>query len=656
MAAPMAAAKGGGVRRDTPGETQASPGRGLTAPPAEGEVSGRRERLDPPGELMDPSGERLDLPGELLDLPGELLELILCSGDLGHTDIISVMCTCRRLREVCAARGQVWRRQLGHRWPSMMKHCSHADSVDWLEKYKLRHNAGIEAQRIVSSFCKRFFSERVPCDGFSDIEALDYPAHFFEDELMTILDIESGKCLTLKYYAKKLLYFMRQQAIIRSMKAFLQRPTDQQALLEGAVLIDQYCNPLTDVCLGSVQAQLEAILTSVNAVLRVRNSRHPSLSQQAAAGGAFHIEDVELQGQALDALNHVLFVQLKFKGNEEDYYNSLNSYIHQVLIRKTGIPISLSVLYLTLAERLGVRLEPVNFPSHFLLRWCQGQEGSDISDYVYVDAFGAGRHLTVKECECLIGHHVTEEFYGTVSTKDVMQRMVGNLLNLGKRESRDQCYMLLRDSLDLYLAMYPDNVQHLLLQARLYFHLGIWPEKVLDILQHIQVLDPSQHGAVGYLVQHTLEHIERKKQGYGPKVKLRSEEQEVHYSIGLIMRHKRYHYSCVVYGWDPVCMMGTDWIRNMGVHNLPHGAKQPFYNVLVEDGSCRYGAQENLEHHPAPAEILHPEIGLYFSEFAVTHYLGNEELQIRYPEDTEATVSTIQKIAAGQTVDPQNES
>jgi len=47
------------------------------------------------------------------------------------------------------------------------------------------------------------------------------------------------------------------------------------------------------------------------------------------------------------------------------------------------------------------------------------------------------------------------------------------------RESTDQSYQLLRDSLDLYLAMYPDNVQHLMLQARLYFHLGIWPEKVL---------------------------------------------------------------------------------------------------------------------------------------------------------------------------------
>ncbi len=45
----------------------------------------------------------------------------------------------------------------------------------------------------------------------------------------------------------------------------------------------------------------------------------------------------------------------------------------QVLLRRTGIPISLSVLYMTLARKLGVPLEPVNFPNHFLLRWCQNQ-------------------------------------------------------------------------------------------------------------------------------------------------------------------------------------------------------------------------------------------------------------------------------------------
>ncbi|XP_042699124.2 F-box only protein 21 isoform X2 [Chrysemys picta bellii] len=532
----------------------------------------------------------------LTDLPGELLELILCSGVLSAADIGRVSCTCRRLRDVCQARGKVWRERFRLRWPSLLKYYSHTDNVNWLKEYKARHNAGLETRRIVASFSKRFFSEHVPCDGFSDLETLGCPGHFFEDELMSILNMEGRKCLTWKYYAKKILYFLRQQNILKNLKAYLERPGDQLSFLEGEVLI---------------------------------------------------VSDVEFQRQVLDAVNCVLYEQLKYKGNEMDYYNSLNSYIHQVLIRRTGIPISLSVLYLTIARQLGVRLEPVNFPSHFLLRWCQGKEGStDIFDYIYIDAFGKGKQLTVKECEYLIGHHVTEEFYGVVTSKEVLQRMVGNLLNLGKRESTDQSYQLLRDSLDLYLAMYPDNVQHLMLQARLYFHLGIWPEKVLDILQHVQVLDPSQHGAVGYLVQHTLEHIERRKEEVGPEVKHHSEEKhkDICFSIGLIMKHKRYGYNCVIYGWDPTCMMGQEWMRNMNVHSLPHGPHQPFYNVLVEDGSCIYAAQENLEYNLEPHEIPHPDVGRYFSEFTGTHYLANKELEIRYPEDLELSCATVQKI------------
>ncbi|PIO32251.1 hypothetical protein AB205_0047930 [Aquarana catesbeiana] len=121
-----------------------------------------------------------------------------------------------------------------------------------------------------------------------------------------------------------------------------------------------------------------------------------------------------------------------------------------------------------------------------MLRWCQGTRGSSfVTDYVFVDAFGSGKYRTAKECEYLIGQPVTEEFFAAVNTKEVLQRMVGNLLNLGKRESKDRSFMLLRVSLDLYLAMYPDSVQHLLLQARLYFHLGIWPEKVKNQRQRI---------------------------------------------------------------------------------------------------------------------------------------------------------------------------
>ncbi|XP_069816848.1 F-box only protein 21 isoform X1 [Dendropsophus ebraccatus] len=599
------------------------------SPGAGGGGAGSAESSESPGDE-----HRVLCPG-LLSLPGELLELVLCSGDLDHKDIVSVTCSCRRLRDVCAARGKVWRRQLYARWPSIIKYYNYLDLLDWREEFKSRYMAGIEAQRIVATFSKTLIIEhRMPCEGFNDLDTSGYPVHFIEDELLLILKSENGKCLTQKYCAKKILYFMRQEATICKLKEFLQRPVDKQDFLEGAVLIDQYCNPLEDISLENIQVQIEDLIRRVKVYLNAKNSRHPSLSLQA--GDSSYIEDLTLQGQALAALNHVLFTEMKFKGNVADFYNPLNSYIHQVLINRTGIPISLSVLYLTLAKRLGVFLEPVNFPHHFMLRWCQGdQGGSNITDYVYVDAFGYGKCLTVKECEYMIGQHVTEEFYAAVSTKEVLQRMVGNLLNLGKRERKDRSFMLLRVSLDLYLAMYPDSVQHLLLQARLYFHLGIWPEKVLDILQNIQALDPSQHGAVAYLVQHTLEHIERRKEDSGPNVKLRSSEKDVCYTVGLIVRHRRYDYRGVIFGWDPVCMMPPDWIENLSVHQLPQGANQPFYSILLDDGSCSYVAQENLEPHPEPGPIQHPDIALYFSEFAGDHYIANKELQLQYPEDTD---------------------
>ncbi|MGH0143174.1 UNVERIFIED_CONTAM: hypothetical protein FKN15_077906 [Acipenser sinensis] len=460
----------------------------------------------------------------------------------------------------------------------------------------------------------------------------------------------------------------------------------------GAVLIDQYCNPLAEISLESISAQLEEITAKIKKTLQMRNPTHPSLrvadedledlvlQRQVVCAlnsvlyeqlqykgnesdyynplnsylhqfGAHppalvcpaglctdeDLEDLVLQRQVVCALNSVLYEQLQYKGNESDYYNPLNSYLHQVLTRRTGIPISLSVLYLTLAKKLGVKLEPVNFPNHFLLRWCQRSErSSDIYDYVYIDAFGKGKQLTAKECEYLIGHQVTSDYYSAVSTEEMLLRMVGNLLNIGKRgEGSEKSYQLLRDSLDLYLTINPDNVQYLLLQARLYFHLGIWPEKVLDILQHIQALDPSQHGAVGYLVQHTLEHIQHKSHPAEPEVKRRSDQENREVQSG---------YNCVVYGWDAKCTMGLEWITTMRVHQLPNGPNQPFYNVLVPDGTSRYAAQDNLELHPSPLEISHPEVGRYFSEFRDSHYTANEQLQICYPEDLAHTTRITQEL------------
>ena len=72
--------------------------------------------------------------------------------------------------------------------------------------------------------------------------------------------------------------------------------------------------------------------------------------------------------QRVAALNEFLFDELGFSGNTEAYYDPRNSYLNEVMERKTGIPITLSVLYMALGRRVGLPLEGVSFPGHFLVR------------------------------------------------------------------------------------------------------------------------------------------------------------------------------------------------------------------------------------------------------------------------------------------------
>ena len=125
-------------------------------------------------------------------------------------------------------------------------------------------------------------------------------------------------------------------------------------------------------------------------------------------------------------MNRVLFHEYGFHGNVENYTDPRNSFIDQVLKRRTGIPISLSVVYLLVAERLGIELEPVGLPGHFIV----GCFADDLP--FFIDAFDRGVFRDADEIfELLRANNIVPKQSDLAPTpiREVLCRSCRNLVN-----------------------------------------------------------------------------------------------------------------------------------------------------------------------------------------------------------------------------------
>jgi regulator of sirC expression with transglutaminase-like and TPR domain len=132
-------------------------------------------------------------------------------------------------------------------------------------------------------------------------------------------------------------------------------------------------------------------------------------------------------GTTLRQINWVLFIEEGYAGNQENYFDPRNSYLNEVIDRKTGIPISLSILYWSLADRLGVGLSAANLPAHFMLRI------DDADRPLYVDPFNGGEILDLDACERRLSQitggvvRLAESQIAPCSFRAVVARMLRNL-------------------------------------------------------------------------------------------------------------------------------------------------------------------------------------------------------------------------------------
>jgi regulator of sirC expression with transglutaminase-like and TPR domain len=178
-------------------------------------------------------------------------------------------------------------------------------------------------------------------------------------------------------------------------------PDGQMDLERGAFLIARYAYPSLDV--PAYRHQLDEMAQEV------RDRIGPRASGE----------------ETVKTLNRYLFTEQGFKGNTKNYYELENSYLNRVIDRRTGIPISLSVVYLLIGKRLGLPVHGIGMPGHFLVKYESDRYK------IFIDCFNGGALLTEKNCQRFLteaGYGCDDKYLQHSSVRAILSRMIKNLL------------------------------------------------------------------------------------------------------------------------------------------------------------------------------------------------------------------------------------
>ena len=195
--------------------------------------------------------------------------------------------------------------------------------------------------------------------------------------------------------------------------------------------------------------------------------------------------------KVIKTINQHLFDTLGFRGNKHNYYDPDNSFLHQVLERKLGIPISLSVVYLAIAQRLNFPMVGVGMPGHFLIR----PEFEEVG--IFVDPFNRGEILFEADCQKRLDENYQQQikldpnWLAPVSNRQILARMLNNLkfIYLHRREI-DKAL----STMSAILQLQPEKTAEIRDRGLLYYQLNRWDEAILDLEYYLRV-DPDCNDA-----------------------------------------------------------------------------------------------------------------------------------------------------------------
>ncbi len=191
----------------------------------------------------------------------------------------------------------------------------------------------------------------------------------------------------------------------------------------------------------------------------------------------------------IKAINSYLFKDLKFIGNTNNYYDPRNSYFNEVIDRKTGIPITLSVVYLEIAKRLNFPMVGIGMPGHFIIR----PEFKDVG--IFVDVFNQGEILFKEDCELKLQEiyqksvKLEPHFLTPISNQQILGRMLTNLkyIYLNRQE-----YPKMLRIIELLLQLFPNHPIEIRDRGLLYYQLRQWKKATADLQLYLSIFPTAQ--------------------------------------------------------------------------------------------------------------------------------------------------------------------
>ena len=200
------------------------------------------------------------------------------------------------------------------------------------------------------------------------------------------------------------------------------------------------------------------------------------------------IDDVKNSTYLISMLNEHIFEKYEFQGDDEDYYDPRNNFLNAVIDKKTGIPITLSIIYSEVAKYIGLDLRIVGFPGHVVVKY---------EEEMIIDPFYRGRLLTINDLEEILyrnfgdGVEFIPEYLNTATTDQILTRLLRNLKNA---YTQSYAYDKAMRCTDMILGIRPESPEEIrdkgILEERLLHY-----NEALPLLNKYLELEPEAEDA-----------------------------------------------------------------------------------------------------------------------------------------------------------------